>query len=323
MSAASALDYRCWPFYTGGMERSSIAILYQDHHLLIVDKPAGLVVHPTYKHADGTLWDLLREDLARQGSDGWSPPAIVDEPGWEHAPDDVRLMLREKRLAKIWREQGWLERPVLLHRLDKDTSGALALARTALACQHIARQFSAHTIVKRYLAVARRGSPVWALPRAPFSVVLLATGERLDQPLDLTSRRGATLLLDGPLQRDPAERRRCIVGPDGQVAQTRVHVLAVWDDYVLVEARPVTGRTHQIRAHMAALGYALVGDTTYALPADPASPGSQLARQFLHAASLTLRDYPTNRSRTFVSPLPPDLVAWLKAYGPALLEEIV
>src|SRR5579859_6813056 len=288
------------PSILGFMEQNNIPIIYQNHHLLIVNKPAGLVVHPTYKHAEGTLCDILLEDLERQGSDGWRPPDLPDEPGWERAPAGVRLMLREKRLEKYRREEGWLERPVLLHRLDKDTSGVLALARTGLACQHIARQFSAHTIVKTYLAVARRSSPAWAQPRAPFSATLLrasdaggessASEEKLNQPLHLASHQGATLLLDGPLQRDPADRRRCIVGPAGQQARTRLRVHAAWDEYVLVEVQPVTGRTHQIRAHLAAAGYALVGDSTYALAAEPGSPAAALRRQFLHAFSLTFRD---------------------------------
>jgi 23S rRNA-/tRNA-specific pseudouridylate synthase len=301
------------------MEQSNIPIIYQNHHFLIVNKPAGLVVHPTYKHTEGTLWDMLLEDLARQGSDGWRPPPLPDEPGWEHAPEGIRLMLRARRLEKYWREEGWLDRPVLLHRLDKDTSGVLALARTGLACQHIARQFNTHTIVKTYLAVVRRAAPAWTQPRAPFTATLLSAsgpGELLKQSLDLALYRGAELLLDGPLQRDPADRRRCIVGPDGQEARTRVHVSATWDEYALVEVQPVTGRTHQIRAHLAAAGYALIGDPTYAPLAEPGSPAAALTRQFLHAFSLTLRDYPTNRIRAFVAPLPPDLAAWLQAYAP-------
>jgi len=234
-------------------------------------------------------------------------------------------MLRARRLAKIQREEGWLERPVLLHRLDKDTSGVLALARTSLACRHLARQFSAHTITKTYLAVAHRAAPAWAQPRTSFTITLLTSpdGERqLSQPLDLARYLGATLLLDGPLQRDPADRRRCIVGPDGQEASTRVRVLASWDDYVLVAVQPVTGRTHQIRVHLAAVGYALIGDCMYSPPAKPTGPAAQLTRQFLHAHSLTLRDYPTNRSRTFIAPLPTDLAAWLRTSGPREWEDL-
>ncbi len=307
----------------GPMEPNTIPILYQDHHLLLVNKPAGLVVHPTYKHADGTLWDLLLADLAGQAGDGWSPPILADEPGWERAPEGVRVMLREKRLAKAWQEEGWLPRPVLLHRLDKDTSGVLALARTELACRHIARQFNSHTIGKTYLALARRQASTWSRPRAPFTVTIITGERREEQPgqeLDLALYQGRLLLLDGPLQRDPDDRRRCIVGPDGQSARTRVCVLAAWDEYTLLEVQPETGRTHQIRAHLAAAGYPLVGDPVYAPSADPGSPAAHLTRQFLHASSLTLREYPTNRPRTFGAPLATDLVEWLRVYGRAHME---
>lgn len=298
-----------------------MVIIYEDHHLLVVNKPAGLVVHPTYKHAAGTLWDMLLEHLTGQESDGWRPPDEPDEPGWQYAPEHVRLMLRERRLARCQQECGWLARPVLLHRLDKETSGVLTLARTAAAARHLARQFHTHTIEKTYLAVVHRGAPAWAKPRAPFTIALTrfdGTIKLLDEPLDLAAYRDrdVTLLLDGPLQRDPAERRRCVVGPAGQAAATRLRVLTAWDEYALLAVQPVTGRTHQIRAHLAAAGYGLIGDSTYAPPAPDGSPAAALARQFLHAASLTLRDYPANHPHTFHAPLPADLAQWLTAYGP-------
>ncbi len=270
------------------------------------------------------MWDALLAYLAQQEDDGWCPPALPDEPGWERAPEYVRRMLRERRLAKIQQEEGWLPHPVLLHRLDKDTSGVVALARTERACRHIVRQFYAHTVVKVYLAVVRRGSPDWAQPRAPFIAAIdQANGgrEQLPWPLDLANYQDTPLLLDGPLQRDPADRRRCVVGTDGQEASTQIRVLAAAPgDYFLVEARPITGRTHQIRAHLAAAGYALVGDTTYAPAPEPDSPEAALARQFLHASSLTLRDYPTDCRRTFIAPLPPDLAEWLGSYFPNFKE---
>jgi 23S rRNA pseudouridine1911/1915/1917 synthase len=301
------------------MEQQTIPIIYQDHHLLIVNKPAGVVTHPTYKHTDGTMWNILLAWLAQQESDGWRPPDLPDEPGWERAPEDVRQMLRARRAAKLWQEEGWLARPALLHRLDKDTSGVVALARTERACRHIVCQFNEHTIEKTYLAVVRYGSPAWAQPRAPFSATLQRSDgddEQCSWPFDLALAQDRLLLLDGPLQRDPANRRRCIVGVDGQAATTQVRVLAVSGDYLLIVARPITGRTHQIRAHLAAAGYPLVGDRTYAPPAAPGSPESTLTRHFLHALSLKLRDYPDNRLRTFVAPLPPELLNWLQSYFP-------
>ncbi len=272
---------------------ATIPVIYQDHHLLIVNKPAGLVIHPTYKHADGTMWDALLAYLEQQGGDDWLPPDLPDEPGWAGAPEQVQAMLRERRTERMWKEDGLLPRPCLLHRLDKDTSGVVALARTKGSRRHLICQFHEHSIVKCYYAVVRRGAPEWARPRAPFKVI-----------------------------RGQADRRRCIVGSEGQQARTIVRALALEGEFVLLEARPVTGRTHQIRAHMAALGYALVGDSTYALPAEVGTPAAAMKRQFLHAYRLELRRYPDNVWCTFVAPLANDLVQWLEHYFPAGLEVI-
>lgn len=93
-----------------------------------------------------------------------------------------------------------------------------------------------------------------------------------------------------------------------------VRTLAMEGDFVLLEAQPVTGRTHQIRAHLAASGYAIVGDSTYAFPAGAGTPEAAMGRQFLHAYSLELRRYPDNALCTFVAPLADDLESWLKRY---------
>jgi 23S rRNA pseudouridine1911/1915/1917 synthase len=297
-------------------------VIYQDHHLLIVNKPAGVVVHPTYKHADGTMWDALLVYLAEQGGDDWQPPDLPDEPEWSGAPEHIQVMLREKRTERLWKEGGLLARPCLLHRLDKDTSGVVAIARTELSCRHIIRQFKDHTIVKRYLAVVSEGAPDWARPRTDFRITRRQGEHReieLDIPLVLSSFQGDELVLDGPLQRDPGERRRCIVGPDGQNAVTILKVQAVDGPFALLEIRLVTGRTHQIRAHLAAMGYAIVGDRIYAQPAEDASPQAALGRQFLHAYCLELRRYPDNELCKFVAPLASDLQSWLEHYFPTWL----
>ena len=296
---------------------SDIPVIYQDHHLLIVNKPAGLVVHPTYKHADGTLWDSILAYLARQGSDDWQPEELPDKPEWAGAPAYIQAMLREQQRAKQWQEEGLLPRPCLLHRIDKDTSGIVALARTERARRHLIRQFYDHSIVKRYLAVVRKGSPQWTRPRASLNVSIQNASDGQLQSValaELFMMDGATYLLDGPLQRDPADRRRCIVGPDGQSAETLVRFIAMRGEFALLEARPITGRTHQIRAHLAAAGYAIVGDATYAPPADEGTAAEQLRRQFLHAYNLELRQYPDNARRTFIAPLAADLTEWLAAY---------
>jgi 23S rRNA pseudouridine1911/1915/1917 synthase len=292
-----------------------IPILYQDHYLLIVNKPRGLVIHPTYKHADGTMWDAILLYLEQQGRDDWQPPELPDDPQWAAAPAHIQVMLREKRRLRQWKEEGLLPRPCLLHRLDKDTSGIVALARTERSCRHLVHQFYDHSIVKRYLAVVCKGAPDWTRPRTTFTITSKigggSFGEGQEQPIALFPHD--ELLLEGPLQRDPDERRRCIVGPDGQFALTQVNVLSVSADetFALLEVQPVTGRTHQIRAHLAALGYAIVGDQLYAPPAEPGTPQAELTRQFLHAHSLTLHRYPDNTLCTFVAPLADDLSLWL------------
>ena len=301
------------------MQPINIPIIYQDHHLLIVNKPAGVVIHPTYKHADGTMWDGLLAYLAQQGGDDWRPPDLPDESQWEGAPEHVRIMLREKRNQRLWKEDGLLARPCLLHRLDKDTSGVVALARTERSRRHIIRQFEQRTIVKRYLVVVQKGAPDWSYPRTTFIIKRRKGQEhkiQLDLPFDLSSLDNDELLLDGPLQRDPDDRRRCIVGPEGQSAITTLRILALVGDFALLEVHPLTGRTHQIRAHLAALGYAVVGDQTYAPIAEDGTPQAALKRQFLHAHSLELRRYPDNVQCKFVAPLPDDLILWMGRYFP-------
>jgi len=307
------------------MNVADISVIYQDHYLLIVNKPAGVVIHPTYKHTDDTMWNALLTYVEQQGldMDDWRPPSLPDKPGWECAPPAIREMLREKRVQRLWKEEGLLPRPCLLHRLDKDTSGVVALARTENSRRHLIHQFNDHTIVKRYLAVVQKGAPTWAQPRTTFTVTR-QLGDGHEVPADatfLSTPSTDEFVLDGPLQRDPDERRRCIVGPDGQTATTLVNVLAAEDGYALLNVHPITGRTHQIRAHLAALGYAIVGDQTYGPPAEPgtaSAASADLTRQFLHAYSLKLRRYPDNELSTFVAPLADDLATWLKRFCPAL-----
>ena len=291
--------------------------------MLIVNKPAGLVIHPTYKHADGTMWDSILTYLAEQGDDGWQPEELPDKPQWAGAPAHIQAMLREQQRARQWQEEGLLPRPCLLHRIDKDTSGVVALARTERARRHLIRQFYDHSIVKRYLTVVRKGSPEWARPRAQFNARIINGSElQVVTHMELLTVNGEKYALDGPLQRDPGDRRRCIVGLDGQPAVTVVRTLAAKGGYALLEAQPITGRTHQIRAHLAAAGYSIVGDRTYALPAQQATEAAKLQRQFLHAYSLEMRGYPDNERKVFVAPLAGDLVAWLAAYLPEGLEII-
>lgn len=225
------------PILADALAAAPFTTLFEDARLLAVNKPAGVVTHPTYKHPDGTLTDAV---FAQQEALGWP-------------------------------------RPWLLHRLDKQTSGVVLFARGEQARRSLASQFAQHIARKRYLALV-----IWPPSSAPDT----AEGE-----------------IDAPLARDPLDRRRVIVAPDGQPSRTRYRRLGVTPGYALLQAEPVTGRTHQIRAHLASIGAPLVGDVTY-LP--DAAPASDLApRVMLHAWRLDLR-YPGSDAPWSVTAPPPD-----------------
>jgi 23S rRNA pseudouridine1911/1915/1917 synthase len=216
-------------------------VLFEDGELLAVDKPAGLVTHPSYKHADGTLWDAV---LARQLARG---------------------------------EQ----RPCLLHRLDKWTSGVMLFAKTASARRAIVRQFERRSVGKRYLAL---------------------TAGMLDPD------EGE---IEAPLVRDSLDRRRTIVDEGGQPALTRYRVLAHATGYSLVLAEPQTGRTHQIRAHLSYRDAPLIGDARY-LPEE--SP-SWAARAMLHAWQLSILYPGTGTPMTITAPVPADFASAARHLG--------
>ncbi len=301
------------------MKAEDIAIVHQDHHLLVLNKPAGVVIHPTYKNAHGdTLWDALLTYLSQQEAEEWQPPELPDEPTWAAAPLHIQTMLRDRRRERLWKEDGPLLRPCLLHRLDKDTSGVVALAKTERSRRYIIKQFHDHTIRKRYLAVVQKGAPLWAVPRTTFTVTRHAQDGRptlVGAEFDFFALGDDMIELNGPLQRDPDERRRCIVGSEGDEAITQCSVLAAEHRFLLLEVRPITGRTHQIRAHLAALGYAIVGDSMYGSHGENGIVAP--ARQFLHAYSLQLRQYPDDKLCTFVAPLANDLTSWLQQHFPS------
>jgi 23S rRNA pseudouridine1911/1915/1917 synthase len=218
-------------------EAIPLSIVYEDGDVIVVDKPAGLVVHPAAGHAHGTLVNAV---LA-------------------HAPD--------------LRGVGGETRPGIVHRLDKDTSGLIVVAKHDAAHRHVQRQFKARTVQKVYLALVEGR---------------LVPGEGI---------------IDAPIARDRAHRQRMAVVQDGREARTRYRVIRDWGLFSLVEAYPETGRTHQIRVHFAWRGHPLVGDTLYGRQ----KPSLPIARHFLHAARLTLRLPSSGEERTFESPLPEDL----------------
>ena len=217
-----------------------VHIVYQDSHLLVVDKPAGLTVHPAPGHPDSTLVNALL--------------AMVSD------------------LSGI----GGSLRPGIVHRLDKDTSGLMVVAKDDIAHHSLSRQLKERTVHKTYLA--------------------LVVG-------NLRSDKGQ---IEGPIARHPKHRKRMAVVANGRDALTDYKVVHRYDGYTLVEAHPVTGRTHQIRVHLTSIGHPLIGDPVYG------KRSSLAARHFLHATKLAFRLPPDELElREFESPLPPDLQAIL------------
>ena len=215
-----------------------LTIVYEDSDLIVIDKPAGLVVHPAAGHGSGTLVNAL----------------LGYVPDLEGIGGEVR--------------------PGIVHRLDKNTSGLMVAAKNDRALHYLQQQFKARTVKKMYLALV----------------------EGIVEP-----RAG---IIDAPIRRSTTQRQKMAVAQAGRSALTRYRVRSIYHDpdLSLVEAYPETGRTHQIRVHLAWRKHPLVGDTTYGRH----KPIVPIERQFLHAASLTLTLL-DGEVRTFTSDLPPDL----------------
>ena len=216
-----------------------LTIVYEDDDVIVIDKPAGLVVHPAAGHDSGTLVNALLGHI----------------PDWEGIGGEVR--------------------PGIVHRLDKDTSGLIVVAKNDRALQYLQEQFKSRTIKKMYLALV----------------------EGIVEP-----REG---IIDAPIGRSKTDRKQMAVTREGRSARTRYRVRQIYrqPDLSLIEAYPETGRTHQIRVHFAWLKHPLVGDEVYGRHVSSIAP---LERHFLHAASLTLT-LPNGESHTFTSELPEDL----------------
>ncbi len=233
-----------------------LPIVYEDEHLLVIDKPAGLVVHPAPGNLDRTLVNAL---LAHCGDS----------------------------LAGI----GGVKRPGIVHRLDKDTSGLMVVAKNDLAHAALTADFAAHRITRAYHAL------VWGVP----------------QP-----RQGE---IAGRIGRSPRNRKKmAVLREGGKAAVTRYRVLQAFRDVAaLVECRLATGRTHQIRVHMTERGHPLIGDQTYGnnrnparLKGLPATAGAEIAafpRQALHAVVIGFHHPASGGYLEFTSTLPRDLIA--------------
>jgi 23S rRNA pseudouridine1911/1915/1917 synthase len=215
-----------------------LVIIYEDDNILVIDKPAGMVVHPSAGHDRGTLVHAV---LA-------------------HAPD----------IAGVGGER----RPGVVHRLDKDTSGLIVLAKNDQAHRSLQAQFKDRSVEKVYLAL------VDGAPPAPAGVVQAAIG------------------------RDPKNRKRMsVLAQGGREAETIYRTLESFASHTLLEVKPHSGRTHQIRLHMAFLGCPVVGDRVYG----KRRPTLPLPRHFLHAAELSITLPGERQPIKFHSPLPAEL----------------
>ena len=223
-------------------ESIPLDVVYEDPDLLVVDKPAGLVIHPAPGHPTGTLVNAL---LARI-------PELAGGP-------------------EEWGIGGEL-RPGIVHRLDKDTSGLMVVAKNDRAHRLLAAQLKNREMDKRYLALVD-GAPV-----------------------------SETGTIDAPIARDPGRPQQMGAVPGGRPATTHFRVVRRFPRHTLLECKPVTGRTHQIRVHLAAIGCPVAADSIYGRK----QPTVPLRRHFLHAARLTFR-LPSGPTQTFEAPLPPDL----------------
>ncbi|HSL73104.1 MAG TPA: RluA family pseudouridine synthase [Ilumatobacteraceae bacterium] len=238
------------PVLPSGDDSVEFEVVYEDATVIVVDKPAGLVVHPGAGNRDGTLVSGL---LARF-------PDLVGVGG-----DPVR--------------------PGIVHRLDAGSSGLLVVARTDAAAEHLIDQFADHSATRRYDAV------VWGVPDAPHGII------------------------DAPIGRDRGDPLKMAVVAGGRPARTDYRVVGTYSSPALVsrlECRLETGRTHQIRVHLASINHPLIGDPTYG----QRRPMLGLTRPFLHAAELAFEHPETGERVTFTSPLAPDLQSWLDAATP-------
>jgi len=223
-------------------EDMPLNIIYEDDDLLVIDKPAGLSVHPAPGHPSHTLVNAILFHLS----------SLPDTGDWQ--------------------------RPGIVHRLDKDTSGVILVAKSSTAYLNLTNQFKARSVVKAYLVLVKG---------------------------HLTPQDG---IIEAPIGRNRLHRERMAVVPEGagREARTEYHVVEYLNDYTLLEVRPETGRTHQIRVHLAAIGYPVVGDKVYG------EKSAYLSRQFVHASRLGFRLPSTGEYVEFTSPLPPDLARALK-----------
>ena len=228
-------------------EAIPLAVVYEDEHLLVVDKAAGMVVHPAPGNWSGTLVNALMGrggDLSGEGGD---------------------------------------ERAGIVHRLDKETSGLLLVARSDRAHRLLASAIAARRVTRRYAALS------WG------------------------HLREDRISVDAPIARDPRDRKRMAIVQGGRAARTDFVRLARFDGTDLLRAHLHSGRTHQIRVHLASVGHPVVGDDTYGGGGGRRLVALPPHRHFLHAAWLRLRHPVTGAALDLRAPLPPELATSLAA----------
>jgi 23S rRNA pseudouridine1911/1915/1917 synthase len=226
-------------------QKIALAIIYEDKDVLVINKPAGLVVHPAPGNRDQTLVNAL---LAHCG----------------------------KSLSGI----GGVARPGIVHRLDKETSGLMVVAKNDLAHQNLSAQFADRSLSRTYHALVHGVPPI---------------------------RMG---VVDAPIGRDTRDRKKMAVTGKGKPARTRYKILEIFHETALVECNLETGRTHQIRVHMAHLKHPVIGDPTYGR--GRAKKFYDFPRQALHAAAIKFIHPRTGKTLSFTAPLPKDMQAFLK-----------
>ena len=225
---------------TPSPEAIPLSILYEDDDLLVIDKPSGLTIHPAPGSPNHTLVNAVLSHV----------PSLPET-------DDAM-------------------RPGIVHRLDKDASGVMVVAKNSAAQQNLISQFKSRSVVKAY--------------------TVLVKGQ-------LTPDDG---VIEAPVGRDPRHRKKMAVVEGGREARTNYHVMQHWDDFTLLEVRPETGRTHQIRVHLSAIGYPVVGDRIYGVKS------ARVPRLFLHATRLGFKLPSSGQYVEFTSELPPDLAEALE-----------
>lgn len=261
----------------------TIPILFQNNDILVLDKPAGLIVHPDMKTDESSVVDFLREHFPE--IQGVGEPMIVRSSKLEDGSSTEELDTENFKLQTS--NVQLIDRPGIVHRLDRDTSGALLIAKTQEAFLHLKAQFQAHTIEKEYHAF------VWG---------------------EIKESR----VIDEPIGRNKNDFRRWHAGRGirGDVREAKTLIEPVYsfadsneDVFTFVKARPVTGRTHQIRVHLKFIQRPIVSDALYSSK----PPALGFLRQALHAKVVTFRDL-SGESLTVEAPYPPDFTAALADY---------